>query len=450
MISKKDIKNKKIFHFKTIKNTFNLINLYINGKIQINIQSNIEINIKIKNKKLENLEFINNDIMYITVFKDNKKCTVSCNNFKKKNIIECINQIKNTIKFISKDKNYNLTNINIFKKKQQKNIGLFFNDNISIEDMIKLAKNTEYNSINTNKKIICDYISFIYNIYFFSIYNNYKKIKFYKSKNYFLIVSLIAKEKNIMESEYNYIHTHKLSDLINKSHYLGKKTAKTAIKKLYSKKIKTKKSNIIFNNNTSTEIFSYLIKAIYGYNIYNKTSFLLKKLNKKILPKWMNIKEDPLIFKGIGTKPFDNEGNTTIQYFIVKKGILKTWILDSYFSKKLKLPNTSNCGGIHNWCFINEKNIISLDNLIKNMENGLLIDRILGNGVNISSGLFSIGASGFLIKNGNIKHSVNEITLSGNLNDLFKNIKYMSNDINLYSNIRTGSILVPNIQIGGE
>ncbi len=449
---KKIKKNKNIFKKKIIK-IFNLIKKNINGNLQIITEINKETNIKVKYKNIENIEFKKNINIKINIYKNYKKFTIKCNNFKKKTIINFINYIKKNIKYISKNKYNILPPYNLFNKKYNKNnIGINFKDNISIKKMIKIATNLEKNSINlnNNNKIINDYTIFNKNKNIIIIYNDYKKIKKYISKNYLILHSIIIKNNNIMENDYDYIYNHKILDLINKYKFLSKKIINRIIYKKNQKKINTIKSSVILNNKISTEIFYYLFESIKGKNIYNKTSFMYKKLKKKILPSWLSIVEDPHIYKGIGSKLFDNEGLNTYKYYIVNKGILKTWILNYYYSNKLNIKNTCNSGGIHNWKFINKKKKINFKKLIKIMNNGLIIDKLLGQGVNITTGLYSKGISGFLVKNGKIKYYINEAIISGNLKKLYKNIIYMSNDININSNIRSGSILIKNIQIIGN
>ncbi len=441
--SKKKIKKKII-------KIFNLIKKNIKGNIQITLSINKETNIKVKNQKLENINFIYNKNINITVFQKHKKCNVTCNNLNKNTILNCINYINNNIKNISEDKYNKITNYSLYKQKYESNLGLIFKDNISILDMINISKNVEKNTLNLNKKLISEGIIFNKNKNSIWIYNDYKKIKTFSSKFYLLIQNIIIKNKSFMEWDYNYIYTHKLQDLINKYHFLSKKIVKKINKKLNVKKINTKNISVIFNNETSIEIFKYLSKSINGYNIYNKTSFMLNKINKKILPKWINIIEDPFIYKGIGSKPFDYEGSNTYKYNVIKNGILKNFILDTYTSNKLKIKNTCNNGGIHNWIFLNKIKPINFKKLIKKMYNGLIIDKLLGQGVNMTTGFYSKGVSGFWVKKGKIKFFINEITISGNLKELFKNIIYMSNDTNNFSNIKTGSILVSNIQITGK
>ncbi len=441
-------KIKKIYKNKIIK-LFNLIKKEINGKIEIKVLINKELHINIKNQKIENIEFKKKNIIKINVYYKKHKCGVIINNFKKKIILDCIKYIKNIIKYTPKDK-YELPNLEIFKKKYEKNLGINFNDDISIKEMINISKNIEKNSININKKFQSDGTCFAKKKILFLIYNNNKILKYYTNKYYIIIHNLIIKYNKIMEQDTNYICSHKLSDIITKYHFISKNLTKKMLKKIKQKKIKTQKTSAIFAYESKTEIFKWLISSINGNNIYNKTSWIYKKKNKNILPKWMNIIENPHIYKGIGTKPFDLNGLNTRKYYVIKNGKLKNLILNLYYSKKLNKKNTCNAGGIHNWIFYNRKKQINFKKLIKIMNNGIIIDKLLGQGINISNGFYSNGISGWLVKKKKIKFYFNEATISGNIENLYKNIIYMSNDINIYSDIRSGSILIKNIQITGK
>ncbi len=436
-------------YIKKIKKIFKTIKKKIKTKIEIKIKIYKEKNIKIKNKKIENIDIKKNILLNINSYLKKKKCNIILNNLNKKNIKKCINYITNKKNYIL-NKNNNLFDKNIFNKKQKKNLGIYFKDNFNIKEIINILKNIEQNSINLNKNILSDDTIFNKTKYIYIIYNNYHKIKIYKCKFYLLLHNIIIRKKNIMEYDYIYLYRHKLLDIINNYHNLNKKIIKNIKIKIKQKNIKTNNYSIIFKNEISSEILGYLYNLINGKNIYNKISIFHKKLNKRIFPKWIDIIEDPHFYKGIGTKPFDNEGLNTKKYYLIKKGILKTWILNSYYSKKLNKKNTFNSGGIHNWIIKNNKNNISFKKLIKLMNNGIIIDKLLGQGINISTGLYSKGISGFFVKNGKIKYYINEALISGNLIDLYKNIKNISNDINNNSKIRIGSILINNINVIGK
>ncbi len=426
---------------------FNKIKKNTNSDLQILTKIKKENKITIKNQKINNIEFNKNIYINIIVYFKKHKYIIILNNFNKKNIKKCINYINNSIKYTKKDIYNILPNKKKFLKKYKKNLGIYFNENININDSLNIIKNIEKNTLNINKNIFSDGTSFIKKENIYIIYNNYKHFKIYRNKKYLLIHNIIMKIKDLMEYESIYIYKNKLSDLINKYHFLSKKIINKIKFKFNQKKILTQNIPVIFNNEISTEIFTYLINSIYGNNIYNKISFLYKKLNKKILPKWISIIEDPFFYKGIGSKPFDNEGMNTKKYYVIKNGILKTWILNSYYSSKLNIENTCNDGGIHNWIFKKENKEINFKKLINIMKTGIIIDKLLGQGININTGFYSKGISGFYVENKKIKFYINEATISGNLKYLFKNIINMSNDINHNSKIKCGSILIKKILV---
>ncbi len=442
-MNKKNINKYK----KKIIKIFKKIKKYTNSNIQINTKITKETILTIKNQKIEDIEFKKNIIINLTSYYKKHKCLITINNFNKKTIIHCINYINKTIKYTHKDIYNILPNVKKFKKKYNNNLGIYFNDNIKINEIINIIKNIEKNTLNFNNNIYSDGTTFIKQKNIFLLFNDYNYFKTYKNKIYCIFHNIIIKKKNIMEYESINLYTHKLIDLIYKYHYLSKKIIKKIIPKLNQKKIKTQKLPVIFNNEISSEIFSYLINLIKGKNIYNKKSFLYNKINKRIFPRWINIIENPFLYKGIGSKPFDSEGMNTKKYTIIRNGILKTYILNTYYSNKLKLKNTSNKGGIHNWIF--KKNIkdINYKKLKDIMNTGIIIDKFLGQGINFNTGLYSKGISGYYIKNKKMQFYINEATISGNLKYLFKNIINMSNDINYNSQIQCGSILINQILI---
>jgi PmbA protein len=257
---------------------------------------------------------------------------------------------------------------------------------------------------------------------------------------------MVAQDKNSMQRDFDYSISRKINNLEN-SETLGKKTAKRVVSRLGSKKIQTMKSSVIFSAEISHVFFSHLVNAISGDNVYQKSTFLINNLKTKIFPDWLNIKENPHLKTGLGSKPFDNEGVSTNPRYIIQNGILQTWLLNSYNARKLQLESTGNCGGIYNWLVSN--NNISFKELLKKMNQGILITELMGQGVDIVTGNYSRGAVGFWVENGSIAYPVNEITISGNLKRMWSNILNISTDTDTRNNIQCGSILLSEMQISG-
>jgi len=229
---------------------------------------------------------------------------------------------------------------------------------------------------------------------------------------------------------------------------IGEDSAYRSIKRLFPKKIKTIKSSVIFSSDIAFSFFKNLVYAISGNNVYKKSTFLLNALGCKIFPNWLNIIDNPHLKKGLGSKYFDDEGVCTKYNVIVKNGILKSWLLNVYTGRKLKFDSTGNSGGIHNW-FITGDGMLSFKELIKYMHRGLLVTELIGHGVNITTGDYSRGVFGFWIERGTVQYPVSEITISGNLKNMFNNIVRIGSDINKKYTINCGSILLSEMQISG-
>ncbi|MEH8083289.1 metallopeptidase TldD-related protein, partial [Gallibacterium anatis] len=219
--------------------------------------------------------------------------------------------------------------------------------------------------------------------------------------------------------------------------------------RLNPQKLSTLNVPVIFLNDVATGIIGHLASAISGGALYRKSSFLLDKLGETILPDWFVIEERPHLLAQLASTPFDSEGVKTRDHNIIVDGVLQTYLLTSYSAKKLGMQTTGHAGGIHNW-LVKANSGGGLNALLKQMGTGLLVTELMGQGVNLVTGDYSRGASGFWVENGEIKFPVSEITIAGSLPEMFKQIVAVGDDIELRSNIRTGSILIEQMKISGE
>ncbi|WP_340147413.1 metallopeptidase TldD-related protein [Buchnera aphidicola] len=416
---------------------------------EVSIKKSIGHNFLIRTGKLETLEL--NDDIYISiiVYKNNRKGSASSNNLKwssiKKTIFTAIEISEQTY----------LDKYLIVPKKKY-----FFSDYVdlktfypimyTLKEILKLTILTENYSINFDHKIFNSEGSNFYSSNSIFVFGNtYNIIKSYKTSIYFLSISVLAKNKSSVKSNFNYTLSRNFNTL-DKPKKIGEKCSKMVLKKLNSKKIISQKIPVIFSKEISNSLFKHLFYAIQGVNVYKKSTFLLNFLNKKIFPSWLNIFENSQLLGGLGSRLFDNEGIFSKPKYIIKNGILKTWLLDNYSSNRLNLKNTGNSGEIYNWIFSNTLNQkFFFKDLLKKMKTGVIINELMGQGVDINTGNYSRGASGFWVENSKIKYPISEITVSGNLKKIYKNIICMSNDTNFKNEILSGSILVKSANISG-
>lgn len=268
-----------------------------------------------------------------------------------------------------------------------------------------------------------------------------------KSSRHSLSCALIAKEHDGMQRDYNYT-TARHPDDLTALHELAKSTAERTISRLGAKSLKTQKIPVVFSSRVSSGLLSSFLNAISGSNLYRKNSFLLDAQHSKIFPDFIHIKEQPHLLRGLGSTPFDGEGVPTRNNVFVEAGILKQYALNSYSARRMGLKTTANCGGAFNLTLAPTTG--ELRDLLKQMDRGFLVTELMGHGVNILTGDYSRGATGFWVEDGEIQYPVEEVTLAGNLKTMFQGIVAVGADINPNIAMRCGSILIDSMMLSGQ
>ncbi|HVZ00905.1 MAG TPA: TldD/PmbA family protein [Dongiaceae bacterium] len=243
-----------------------------------------------------------------------------------------------------------------------------------------------------------------------------------------LSVSVLAGEGTGMETDYDYSSTVYFSDLADPAK-LGRNAGERAVRRLNPRKVATEKVPIVFDPRVSGSMISHLLGAINGASIARGTSFLKDKMGEQIFAPGIDIVEDPHRPRGLRSMPFDGEGLATRRQALIEGGVLKTWILDCRSARQLGLKSTGNAQrgsssppspGVSNVHMA--KGRISRDALLKDIARGFYVTEMMGSAVNGVTGDYSRGASGFWIENGELAYPVSEVTIAGNLNDMFKAI----------------------------
>ncbi len=263
-----------------------------------------------------------------------------------------------------------------------------------------------------------------------------------------LFCSLIAKRNDEMQTAYEYGIALDANDLTSATE-IGLEAAKLAQKKLGSRHLNPQKCPIIYTPRQSSGLFSQLLGALSGSRQYKKTSFLLDSLGKDVLPKTINVYEDPLQVKTLGARAFDQDGVLKKKQFFIENGRVSSYVMGQYSANQLGLESTANAGGVSNCC-IGSNFDGGLAELTKDMGKGLIVTDLMGHGVNITTGNYSRGASGFWVENGEIQYPVSGITIAGNLKSMMKDIVSVGSDIDHRSNLKVGSTLISEMTISGE
>jgi PmbA protein len=229
---------------------------------------------------------------------------------------------------------------------------------------------------------------------------------------------------------------------------VGTIAARRALDRLGARKVQTCSVPVVFAPDQAIRLFRSFVAAIRGSSLYREASFLLDHLGKQVFSSRVAIAERAHIPGALGSSPFDAEGVRTDDRELVTDGVLHGYVLDSYAARKLGMQSTGNSGGIHN--LIVRPGEHDLAGLLATMGTGLLVTELLGMGVNIVTGDYSRGAAGFWVEGGEIKFPVEEITIAGNLRDMFLGVQALGRDVDVRSNIRTGSVLIDRMIVAGD
>ena len=259
--------------------------------------------------------------------------------------------------------------------------------------------------------------------------------------------SVIAGVGDSMQRDYWYSSARRLSDL-DTPVQVGDQAARRTLRRLGARRVPTCRVPVIYEAPVASSLLGHFISAISGGALYRKASFLLDHLDKKIFPEFVRIHEQPLIVGGMGSAAFDGEGVATSARDIVSDGILRGYVLGSYSARRLDMQTTGNAGGVHNLTI--DTGDQNLEQMISGIDEGFLVTELIGFGINNVTGDYSRGAAGLWIENGEIAYPVEEVTVAGNLKDIFQNIAAIGNDVDPRRSTRCGSILVEGLTIAGD
>jgi len=229
---------------------------------------------------------------------------------------------------------------------------------------------------------------------------------------------------------------------------VGRRAAERTLGRLGAVKLSTRRAPVLFAPDLARGLVGHFVAAIRGSAQYRRSSFLLDVAGQRIFPEWLSMNERPHLPKGLASAAFDSEGVATQDRDLVVNGVVTGYVLDSYGARKLGLRTTGNAGGLHNLLVVPGPEDQAA--LLARMGRGLLITELMGQGVNTVTGDYSRGAAGFWIENGAIQHPVHEITIAGNLREMYKGIVAVGNDVDRRGGIRTGSLLIDEMTIAGD
>ena len=409
------------------------------------VMHSISETVNFRNKKLDESDRSDNLGVTLTTYIGKKKSTISSSNLTETNIKNLIERCIETTKITPEDEFNSLPDKDLLAR-EINDLNLYDDNHIENEKKIDYLREVE-NSAFENKEIINTETGFSENKSNFILANSDGFLNGYKSSSFSASCVAVAKDaNNNMERDYEFTSKCHLDDML-KPKEIGSIAAKKTIEKLNPQKIKSEKISVVFDRRISKGILSTLAGAISASAIARGTSFLKEKLNKEIFSSSINVLDKPNIAKGLGSRYFDSEGVKSEELKLVDQGVLKHYLVDTYYGKKLNLKSNGRCDGTSNLFF--ENGAISYQDLLKLNQRTLYVTETIGHGTNLVTGDYSVGATGFIIENGVFKHPVSEITIAGNFKDIFKNIT-LANDLEFKYATNAPTMLIEGMVVAGK
>ena len=399
-------------------------------------------------QEIENIEFNNDGALGISVYVGQQKGNASTSDLTPEAIKNTVEAALAIAKYTSPDECAGLADKELMAFNAP-DLDLYHAAEIDVDKAVQLALDTEKAALEHDERIVnSEGASFNAHTGVRVYGNSHGMLQSYLSSRYSLSCSVIAEHQEQLERDYEYTVARDINQLAQPN-WVGENAAQKAIARLQPQKLATQEAPVIFLNDVATGLISHLAAAISGGSLYRKASFLLDHLGKQVLPDWFEIIERPHLLRQLASTPFDSEGVRTQDMEIIRNGILQTYLLTSYSGRKLGMQSTGHAGGIHNW-LVKPNSYGKLTALLRQMNRGLLVTEVMGQGVNLVTGDYSRGAAGFWVENGEIQYPVAEITIAGQLPDMLRNIVAVADDIEHRSNIQTGSILLEKMKISGN
>lgn len=399
-------------------------------------------------QEIENVEFTNDGALGISVYLGQQKGNASTSDLSEHAIKNAVEAALAIAKYTSPDDCAGLAEKELMAF-EAPDLSLYHAAEVDVEKATALALEAEKSALEADKRIVNSNGASFNSHTGVRVYGNtHGMLQSYLSSRYSLSCSVIGGEEDALENDYEYTVSRDF-DKLESATWVGENCAKKVVARLNPQKLTTREVPVVFLNDVATGIISHFAAAISGGSLYRNSSFLLDHLGKQVLPTWFNISERPHLLGRLASTPFDSEGVRTQDLEIVQNGILQTYLLTNYSGKKMGMKSTGHAGGIHNWLV--QPNLSGgLTALLRKMGTGLLVTDVMGQGVNIVTGDYSRGASGFWVENGEIQYPVAEITIAGQLPDMLKNMVAVADDVEHRSNIQTGSILLDKMKISGN
>ena len=397
--------------------------------------------------EVETIEHTRDDSLGVTVYFGRRKGSASSTDFTAPAVRETVEAACRIARYTAQDEFAGLADADRMAV-DPPDLDLFHPWRITTDDAISLALETETAARDSDARITnSDGASVSKHDGGYVYGNSHGFLEGFSSSRNSLSCVVIAEDPSGMQRDYWYSSARDPARLEPASQ-VGLTAARRAVRRLGARKIETRSAPVLYQADVARGVVHHFVSAVRGSSLYRKASFLVDRLGERVMPDHVRIHEQPHLRGALASAAFDGEGVATAARDLVTGGVLQGYVLDSYSARKLGVPTTGNAGGVHNLTV--DAGSKSFEELLAEMGAGLVITELLGMGINIVTGDYSRGAAGFWVEGGEIAYPVEEITIAGNLADMFLGIREVGADVDTRAGIRTGSLLIDRMAIAGS
>jgi len=403
--------------------------------------------VTVRQGAVETIEYNRDKGLAITAYIGQQRGNASTSDFSPRAMRDTVDAALSIARYTAKDDCSGLPDADMLAR-DCPDMDLYHPWDLPVEAAIALAQQCEQAALDTDPRISNSEGATVnlHEAQFVSA-NSLGFIGSFPSSRHSLSCAVIAGKDDAMERDYWYAVARDAKDLPN-AQQVGRIAAERTVRRLNARQINTTQVPVLFEAPIASGLLGSFVNAVSGGSLYRKSSFLLDQMDKSVFASHINITDVPDIPRGLASSPFDNEGVRTQRRVIVENGVLRGYFLGSYSARKLGLRSTGNAGGNHN--LILQSGTLDFTGLLETMSRGLLVTELLGQGINAVTGDYSRGAAGFWVEDGEIQYPVQEITIAGNLKDMYRNIVAVGNDVLVQGSRQCGSILVEGMTIAGR
>ena len=417
----------------------------------VEISEGSGLSVSVRKSKIETIEQNRDKGIGVTVFIGKKRGNASTSDFSTASLKATVEAAYNIARFTAEDDCAGLADEDQLEKNPQ-DLQLFYPWPISTEEAVALAQRAEAAAFAVDQRVTNSEGAGVHvqQSHFVSA-NSRGFIGGYPYSRHTLSVTPIAGKGAKMQRDDWYTSVRDPKKMAS-AEAVGRYAAERALARLNARKLETRSCPVLFEAPLAAGLLGAFVQATSGGALYRKSSFLVDSLGKDIFPSHIQIKEDPHVVGGIGSAPFDEEGVRTSKRDVVRNGVLQGYFLSTYSARKLGMRTTGNAGGSHNLSITSSttKKDDDFEAMLRKMGTGLLVTELMGQGTNYVTGDYSRGASGYWVENGVIQYPVEEITIAGNMKDMFKDIVGIGTDVLVRGTKQTGSILIEKMVVAGN